>query len=64
VGFSQIGRAITTLKKPTLYDLFGIHAEARGEIVSSRDEADTVFGLHEGTVSAFDTDVILSEYLV
>lgn len=63
VGFSQIGRAIVELKKPMLFDLFKMHAIARGEIVYSADQADTIFGLHEGTVSAFDTDTILSEYL-
>ncbi|MAX35746.1 MAG: cytoplasmic protein [Gimesia sp.] len=63
VGFSQIGRAILELNKPTLFDLFLIHAEARGEIVDSIKDAETVFGLHEGTVSAFDTDIILSQYL-
>ena len=34
VGFSQIGRAMVNLAKPTLHDLFTLHAEARGEIVN------------------------------
>lgn len=63
VGFTQIGQAIVNLNKPTLYDLFQMHIEARGEVVKSQEEADTIFGLHEGTVSAFDTSVVLSEYL-
>jgi hypothetical protein len=63
VGFSQIGRAIVESRKPSLYDLFQIHSEARGEIVNKDEDADTVFGLHEGTVNAFDPSVILSEYL-
>lgn len=63
VGFSQIGRSIVELRKPTLFDLFLMHAEARGEVVASSDAADTVFGLDEGTVTAFDTNVVLSEYL-
>lgn len=63
VGFSQIGRAIVKIRKPTLYDLFHMHAEARGEIVSRRADADTMFGVGEGTVTAFDTNVVLSEYL-
>jgi hypothetical protein len=63
VGFSQIGRAIAGLQKPTLYDLFGMHAEGRGALVDSPDQADAVFGLHEGTVTAFDTDTILSQFL-
>lgn len=63
VGFSQIGRAIVELRKPSLFDLFLIHAEARGEIVNEGKDADTVFGLHEGSVNVFDPNVILSEYL-
>ena len=63
VGFSQIGRAIINMAKPTLYDLFSMHAEARGEIVNDRDRADTVFGVHDGTVTAFDTGLIMSDYL-
>jgi len=63
VGFSQIGRAIVELNKPTLYDLFLMHAEARGEMIDNPDKAETVFGLYEGTVTAFETDVVLSEYL-
>lgn len=63
VGFSQIGRAIVELNKPTLFDLFEMHGSSRGLIVDSREAADTVFDLYEGTVCAFDTDTILSEYL-
>lgn len=63
VGFSQIGRAITELRKPTLFDLFLMHAEARGEVISSPATPDTVFGLDKGTVTAFDSTVVLSEYL-
>lgn len=63
VGFSQIGRAIVELNKPTLFDLFEMHAVARGQIVDNPDAADTVFDLYEGTVTAFDTSTILSEFL-
>lgn len=63
VGFSQIGRAIVELNKPTLYELFEMHVDGRGERVTSAEEADTVFGLFEGTVTAFDGDCILGEFL-
>ena len=63
VGFTRIGRAITDLKKPTLRDLFAMHAEARGGPADTPEEADTVFGVREGTVTAFDEDTVLSEYL-
>lgn len=64
VGFSQIGRSIVGLQKPTLHDLFSMHAEGRGRLVDSVDHAETVFGLHEGTVTAFDTNIVMSEYLI
>jgi len=63
VGLSQIGRAIVEMNKPTLFDLFTMHADARGERTSNREQAETVFGLHEGDVCAFDTDIILSQFL-
>lgn len=48
--------------KPTLYDLFIMHAKARGEIVEKREDAQQVFDLHEG-VTPYDFDVITSEYM-
>ena len=55
-------KAMTELNKPNLYDLFRMHAEARGELVDTIEEADTVFSLEEG-ITPFDTDVIVSEYI-
>lgn len=60
-----MGKAITGLIKPNLYDLFDMHAEARGTdrcADSSRSEADTVFSLYEG-ITPFDTDRIMSEFM-
>jgi hypothetical protein len=53
------------LVKPTLYDLFDMHAEARGTARCTefdRRDADTVFGLYEG-ITPFDTDRIMSEFM-
>jgi hypothetical protein len=61
VGITQMAKAIATLPKPTLYDLFSMHAEARGQLVP-RGEAETVFGLHEG-ITPFDQDKIMGEFL-
>jgi stress response protein SCP2 len=55
-------KAMTGLNKPDLYDLFRMHAEARGEFVDNIEDADTVFSIEEG-ITPFDTDVIVSEYL-
>jgi hypothetical protein len=60
-NIARLARAIVGLDRPNLYDLFRMHAEARGESVP-RDRAGTIFSLHEG-VTPFDTDEILSEFL-
>ncbi len=57
-----MGKAITGLIKPTLYDLFSMHAEARGTKVDSPSKADTVFSLYEG-ITPFDTARIMSEFM-
>ena len=57
-----MNQAMLSLVKPSLYDLFTLHAEARGEIVKSADEADTVFSIKQG-ITPFDSDKIVGEYL-
>lgn len=60
-----MGKAVTGLVKPTLYDLFDMHAEARGTARCSeatQGEADTVFSLHQG-ITPFDADRIMSEFM-
>ena len=64
VGFSQIGKSIVELNKPTLYDLFAMHVDARGEHVTTPEEANTVFGLNDGAITAFDGDKILSGFMI
>jgi hypothetical protein len=41
-------QAMTSLKKPNLYDLFRMHVDARGEFVDNKEEADVVFSVDEG----------------
>jgi hypothetical protein len=60
-NIAGLARAMAGLDRPNLYDLFLMHAEARGEM-TARDRADTLFSVHEG-VTPFDTDRILSEFL-
>lgn len=56
--------AIATMKnKLSLYELFKLHAEARGTIVESKEDADTVFSMYEGT-TPYNIAEINSEYLV
>jgi hypothetical protein len=60
-GMLLMGQALTTLVKPDLYELFTLHAAARGT-PASRRTAKTVFA-PDGTVTPFDIGVILAEYL-
>lgn len=50
--------------KVSLLELFTIHALGRGELVKTREEADTVFSLYDGTVSAGDISIINSEFII
>lgn len=61
-GLTAIGRAMTSIIKPSLYELFLLHAEARGELVSTVAEAETAFALDEG-VTPFHTATIMAEYI-
>jgi hypothetical protein len=61
-GMVAIGQALISLKKPNLYDLFMIHARARGILVEEIADADTVFGIDQG-VTPFDIEQIISSYL-
>lgn len=56
-------KGFTNLAKPSLFDLARLHAEARGELVYSKEEADIVFSVNEG-ITPFDVDKIASELLV
>lgn len=60
-NLAQMVQAISSLRKPNLYELFLMHARARGRLVP-REEAETVFSMHEG-ITPFDIDTILSQYL-
>lgn len=62
-GVARMGKAILSLEynKPNLYDLFMMHAQARGTM-ASRSEADTVFSMHEG-ITPYDIDKIMSDFM-
>ncbi len=64
-NFSQVtllGKSLTEVNKPNLYDLFMLHATARGSLVSEKSDADSVFSLETG-VTPFDIERIVSEFL-
>jgi hypothetical protein len=61
-NISLLCKAMTNLNKLDMYDLFMIHAEARGKIVKNINKADTIFSEEKG-ITPFDIDKISSEFL-
>ena len=61
-GMVLIGKAMTGLHKPNLAQLFKLHAQARGEQVTTPEIADTVFSLDQG-ITPFAVDAIASQFL-
>lgn len=61
-GIVLMGKAMTTLRKPDLYNLFLLHAKARGELVDTKEQADTIYAVDEG-VTPYDIEQIMAEYL-
>lgn len=61
-SLQNVVRGIVSVEKPTLYDLFISHADARGELVLSISEADTVFEA-KGMRPTVSQEEVLSEYL-
>lgn len=62
-GMVLMGKALTNLRKPDLHDLFILHAKARGELVDTMDQADTIYSVDQG-VTPYDIEQIMAEYLV
>jgi hypothetical protein len=62
-SLSLVCRALATMRKADLHDLFSMHVAGRGgTLVDRPDDAETVFALDRG-VTPFDIDAIASEYL-
>ena len=61
-GLSLMGRAMTDWVAPTLYDLFTLHATARGTPATDAASADTVFGIDQG-ITPFHRERITAEFL-
>lgn len=61
-GMVLMGKALTALRKPDLYDLFTLHAKARGELVDTIEQADTIYSVEQG-ITPFDIEQIMAEYL-
>lgn len=61
-SFTRMLKAVVHTNRPSLYDLFSMHVEARGKAVA-RSKAQKIFSPNEGDLTAFDTDRITSEFL-
>lgn len=61
-GIGMIIRSLVETRKPTLHELFTMHAKARGTIVDNAEKADVIFDIDNG-VTPFDFDVITGEYM-
>ena len=60
-GVLLMGQAMTSLVQPNLYELFTLHAAARGTS-TTRERADLVFA-PDGAITPFDSAVIRAEFL-
>lgn len=61
-GMVAMGKAMTTAAKPNLYELFRLHALARGRLVEREEEAQTVFSVQRG-ITPFDMEEIMGSFL-
>jgi hypothetical protein len=61
-GVSLMLRALVQQKKPDLYTLFRLHAKARGVLVDSMADAETVFAVNAG-ITPFDLDRIRADFM-
>ena len=61
-GVSLMLRAMTSHQAPNLYDLFTLHAQARGTLIEKQDEAQTVFAVDSG-ITPYEIDRIRAEFL-
>jgi len=61
-GVALMLRALTSLVKTDLHTLFSLHTRARGEVVQSPREAETMFSMKEG-ITPFDIDRVRADFL-
>ncbi len=59
---ANLGYAMTHHCIPQLHTLFTLHSQARGELVKTKEGADTIFSLDTG-ITPNDLEIISAEYL-
>jgi ankyrin repeat protein/stress response protein SCP2 len=55
-------QTMVQLQKPSLYDLFALHIDARGEQVYNPEQAQTIFAVDQG-ITPWDIDTIISAFV-
>lgn len=61
-GATIMGLSMMNLVKTTLFELFTLHAESRGELTGDITEAETIFSMESG-ITPFDIEKIMSEFM-
>ena len=61
-SLTLMSKAMTSLIKPNLYELFQLHVEARGEKTEDKKQADIIFSEKKG-ITPFDTELIVADFL-
>lgn len=62
---SKLLRAVLQRPAPTLFDLLLLHARARGEVVTTRSDADTIFStMPDSRLDVLDVAAINGDYLM
>jgi len=56
-----LATALTNVAKASVYDLLLLHAKARGTLVATPEEADTVFSVRTGT--QYELERLASEFM-
>ena len=56
-----LGKALSNMHKPTVYDLLVLHAKARGTWTTDPDKADTVFSVRSGI--QYELERLASDYM-
>lgn len=61
-SISHAVKSMVHLSKPNLYDLFEMHVAGRGKLVTKKEDADTIFSLHEG-ITPYEYETIAADFM-
>ncbi|MCG6146600.1 TerD family protein [Leptospira bandrabouensis] len=61
-SIALMSKAMTSMRKTSLYDLFQLHIEARGERIEKKTDADFIFSVNDG-ITPLETEKIIADFL-